>query len=87
VFTGGAGQGSSEVRSQACQGLGFLGVAIDEELNVKPAGDRILSPASSVAAVVVFETREDIETSRLVRQVQAGSPGRSRWLSVSTGRL
>ena len=76
VFTGGVGQGSPEVRSRACQGLGFLGIAIDEELNVKRKGDRILSRAAALVAVVVVESREDIEIARLVRQVLARLPDR-----------
>ena len=71
VFTGGVGQASAEVRSRGSEGLGFLGIAIDEELNVKGEGDRVVSPPAAAAAVVVVESREDVEMARLVRQVLA----------------
>ena len=69
VFTGGIGQASAEARTGACAGLGFLGIAVDGELNVKGQGDRVVSTATAAAAVVVVESREDIELARLVRQV------------------
>jgi acetate kinase len=33
IFTGGIGQGSAGVRSLACQGLGYMGIEIDEKKN------------------------------------------------------
>ena len=38
IFTGGIGQGSAGVRSLACQGLGYMGIRIDEEKNLRADG-------------------------------------------------
>ena len=70
VFTGGAGEGSARLRRDACAGLGFLGVALDEGSNDAPTpADRVLSPASAAVAVSVVAAREDIEIARQVREV------------------
>jgi acetate kinase len=68
VFTGGAGEGSARLRRDACAGLAFLGVAIDDGRNDKtePA-DRVLSPAGAGVAVAVVAAREDVEIARQVR--------------------
>src|SRR5204862_2437932 len=39
AFTGGVGEHSAEVRGRACEGLGFLGVRIDENANTHHHGD------------------------------------------------
>ncbi|HXF36387.1 MAG TPA: acetate/propionate family kinase [Actinomycetota bacterium] len=72
AFTGGVGEGSARIRAQACQGLGFLGVALDPARNeVSDAGDRDLSsPGARVRAVVVL-AREDLEIAREVRRLLA----------------
>jgi len=71
VFTGGAGESSARLRRDACSGLRFLGVAVDDEANKQapaPAvGDRLVSPSHASASVVVVATREDLEIARQVR--------------------
>ena len=37
VFTGGVGERSAPVRWRAAEGLGFLGVALDEDVNRRPS--------------------------------------------------
>ncbi len=84
VFTGGVGEGSARVRRDACAGLGFLGIRIDDAGNDAPvdqivddppvdhagAGtDRVVSPRGSSPAVVVVHAREDLEIARQVRAV------------------
>lgn len=69
VFTGGAGENSSRLRADACRGLSFLGLAIDDDLNEAGSGDRLVSPAGASTAVVVVAAREDLEIARQVRQV------------------
>ena len=70
VFTGGAGEHSARLRRDACAGLGFLGVALDQERNdsERPA-DRLLSPRGTSVAVAVVAAREDIEIARQVGEV------------------
>jgi acetate kinase len=69
VFTGGIGQNSPEVRSAAAEGLGFLGVAIDEAANSAIDGDGDVSTADARVRTLVVHAREDIEVARDVRGV------------------
>ncbi len=71
VFTGGAGENSARLRRDACCGLTFLGLGIDEELNEGESGDRIVSPAGVSTSVSVVAAREDLEIARQVREVLA----------------
>jgi len=71
VFTGGIGEHAAPIRSGAAEGLGFLGVAIDEELN-EGSGDREVTRAGSAVRTLVVAAREDLEIARQVRQLLAG---------------
>ena len=77
VFTGGVGENSPEVRSEAAAGLGFLGVRLDPERNAAdaaegdPADREIGHPGAPVRSFVVA-AREDIEIAAQVRAVLAG---------------
>ena len=69
VFTGGVGEHAPEIRAGAANGLGFLGVALDEERNTRADGDTdITVPGAAVRAFVVA-AREDIEIARQVKEV------------------
>src|SRR5215831_18155315 len=58
AFTGGVGEGSAMIRSRACEGVGFLGLRIDDERNRDVATpDREISIAGAQVAVVVLEAR------------------------------
>jgi acetate kinase len=72
VFTGGVGENSSEIREQAARGLGFLGLAIDDDANIKAAGDRDLTAPGARASMLVVRAREDLEIARQVRAVISG---------------
>ena len=73
VFTGGVGEHAAEVRARAADGLGFLGVAIDDQPNQAVHGDgEIGSPAAHVRALVVH-AREDLEIARQARRLVAPS--------------
>jgi acetate kinase len=69
VFTGGVGEHAAEVRSAAGAGLGFLGVAIDDERNAAVTDDADISAASAVVRTLVVRAREDLEIARGVRAV------------------
>jgi acetate kinase len=71
VFTGGVGENSAEIRRRAMDGLGFLGIAAEQESNDEGDGDReIGAPAAAVRALVIA-AREDIEIARQVRATLA----------------
>lgn len=57
VFTGGIGENLSEIRARICDGLGFLGVALDDEAN--RAGADVLSPEGARPQVRMVRTDEE----------------------------
>lgn len=64
AFTGGIGENSARLRQQCCEGLGFLGIEIDAEVNAKGTGDRVVSYATSPVAVLALATNEEIVVAR-----------------------
>jgi acetate kinase len=73
VFTGGVGENSAEIRSLASGGLGFLGVAVDEEANRLGKDSRgddweITAPGAR-ARTFVIAAREDRQIAAEVRAV------------------
>jgi acetate kinase len=62
VFSGGIGEHAAEVRARVCQGLGFLGIELDEARNAAHAG--VISTAASRVTVRVIPTDEE----RLIAQ-------------------
>jgi acetate kinase len=77
AFTGGVGENSPTVRSEASAGLGFLGVRLDAERNAGAAngGDREIGHAGAPVRSFVIAAREDIEIATQVRAV-LGADGR-----------
>ncbi len=59
AFTGGIGENGFRVRSMVCLGLAFLGVELDEAINVAQSGDRIISTPGSKTKVLVLEANEE----------------------------
>jgi acetate kinase len=59
VFTAGVGENSPDVRAATCSALGFLGVKLDSELNVRPRLDADISSADSRVRVLVIRAEED----------------------------
>jgi acetate kinase len=69
VFTGGVGEGAPRIRELACNGLGYLGVAIDGALNETAKDDADIGARTSTARVLVIRAREDVEVARQVRSL------------------
>ncbi len=69
VFTGGAGEASPRLRADTCDGLAFLGVALEASSNRAIQGDGLLSPEGGLPAVLVVHAREDLEIARHVREL------------------
>jgi acetate kinase len=57
VFAGGIGEKAPVVRARICDGLGFLGIELEEKRNVANAG--VISAAASRVAVRVIHTDEE----------------------------
>jgi acetate kinase len=71
VFTGGVGERSGRVRELACEGLGYLGVAIDSRRNNAIDGDAEVG--TRTARVFVTQAREDLEIARRTRAMLRGA--------------
>jgi len=71
VFAGGIGENSSEVRSRICEGLGFLGIQVDESRNA--AGEPVISADASRAQVRVIRTDEDMVIAKAVFRILGGT--------------
>ena len=83
VFTGGVGENSAEIRRRVVEGLGFLGLALDDESNEGsgtattgyaddapvPPGDREIGASGAQVRVFVVVSREDLEIARQVRAI------------------
>ena len=61
AFTGGIGENSASLRARCCDGLEFLGVHLDAELNLKGG---IVSSADSKVTVMTLQTNEELIVAR-----------------------
>ena len=64
VFTAGIGEHSPLVRQQACTGLDFMGVDLNEQANHNVSTDTNIAASKSSTAVLVIKAREDWEIAR-----------------------
>jgi acetate kinase len=72
AFTAGVGEGSARVRLDACHGLAFLGMAIDETANDHVTDDDIdVSAHGASVRTVVVHAREDLTIAAEVRRLAA----------------
>lgn len=67
VFAGGIGENAPVVRARICDGLDFLGIAIEAERNAANAG--VISADTSRVAVRVMHTDEEVMIAKSVCQV------------------
>ena len=84
AFTGGGGEHSPRVRSEAVAGLGFLGLAIDEASNQALTQDADISSAGAAVRTFVIAAREDLEIARQVRGALVGGDARHREIEEDT---
>ena len=60
VFTGGVGENQTGTREYVCEGLSWMGIEIDKELNAKTRGkEALLTTPNSRVKVVVIPTDEE----------------------------
>jgi len=67
VFAGGIGENSPEVRARICDGLGFLGIELEEKRNA--ANEGVISAAASRVAVRVIRTDEERMIAKTVCRI------------------
>ncbi len=72
VFAGGIGENAPLIRARICEGLGFLGIELDEARNVEGAG--VISTDARRATVRVIHTDEEVMIARSVRRVLGLGP-------------
>jgi acetate kinase len=71
IFAGGIGEHSSQVRKHVCDGLGFLGITIDDDQN---CGNRaMISGAGSKVQVRIVPSQEDRQIARHCRALMRRS--------------
>jgi len=71
VFSGGIGENCPSIRARICEGLGFLGLELNESRNAAHAD--VISAEGSRATVRVIRTDEELMIARSVRRVLAPS--------------
>jgi len=67
VFAGGVGENAPPVRARICDGLGFLGIELEETRN--SATEDVISAAASRVAVRVIHTDEELMIAKTVCDV------------------
>ena len=67
VFAGGIGENAPSVRERICEGLGFLGIELNETRNAKSAP--LISPDAGRVAVRVIPTDEELMIAKTVCRV------------------
>ena len=70
VFAAGIGENSPVIRARICDGLGFLGIQLDEMRNA--AGAPVISTVASSTQVRVIRTDEDVVIAKAVFRILAG---------------
>jgi len=68
VFTGGVGEHAAEIRARVAEGLGFLGVKLDDERNARAHADAEIGADGAAVRALVVTAREDLEVARLTRE-------------------
>ena len=70
VFTGGVGENSAVIRREACVGMEWLGIKIDDHANdTVGVGDADISTPGAVVRALVIHSREDIQMARECRRL------------------
>ncbi len=73
VFTGGIGENSPDVRKKCCEGLGFLGIKIDDAKNSSSEKEKVITTDDSGVKVYAIPTNEElviaVDTMRIVKEM------------------
>jgi len=70
VFTGGIGERAAPVRSEICRGLEHLGIALDDDRNLRH--EEVVSRNDSGCIVRVVGTDEDLMIARHTNRIICG---------------
>ncbi len=67
VFAGGIGEHAPAVRARICDGLGFLGIELDDQCNT--ANEAVISRGKAAVAVRIMRTDEEVMIAKSVCRV------------------
>ena len=86
VFSGGIGERAPDLRRRAVEGLGFLGLAVDEHANAAadPDGETDVSADGASARTLVVHSREELVIGAQVRALLTGAHRVSEESTVRT---
>ncbi len=70
VFSGGIGENAPVVRQRICEGLGFLGVTLDESDNA--SSEAVISAASAAVTVRMIRTDEEATIAQATQRLLQG---------------
>ena len=68
IFAGGIGENSGELREEVCEGLEFLGIELDKELNAKTRGEEKLI-STGKTEVWIIPTNEELLIARDTKEI------------------
>ena len=71
VFTAGIGENSQETRAEACEGLEFLGVKIDQGKNKVRGKEAVISNNDSRVKIMVIPTNEELMIAKDTVEISA----------------
>ncbi len=74
VFSGGIGEHAAEIRGRICEGLDFLGIAVESSRN--DVSSPVISPDGSAVTVRVIATNEELMIVRHTLAILAGTVNR-----------
>ncbi len=69
VFTAGVGENAPQVRAEACEAFGYMGLKLDLDQNNARPRDQVISTEDSTVKVLVVHTQEDWAIARDCWQV------------------
>ncbi|MBW4465359.1 MAG: acetate kinase [Pegethrix bostrychoides GSE-TBD4-15B] len=72
VFTAGVGENAPQVRAEACEAFGYMGLKLDLDQNNARPRDQVISTEDSTVKVLVVHTQEDWAIARDCWQVLQG---------------
>ena len=73
MFSGGIGENSIPIRARICEGLGYLGIEIDDGPN--STNSEVISKQGTTVTVRVIRTDEELQMARTVRRLLGSRPG------------
>ncbi len=72
IFTAGVGENSPEVRAATCENLGYLGLRLDPDKNLRPVLDQDIAATDSSVRVLVIRAQEDWAIAQQCWVLQSG---------------